>query len=144
MKGSVYDTMLVGKANGSLNGRRAGNALDKRLSLLEAAVAGASNTLVNSKLLGEYHVKVGSLAIRNDVVRSFLEYAIDSGIDSGRSTLAGADYDKAKKARWPSHDQHLLAAGIGHKKVSIYVTEVQHIACAGGILRQFGFRVVAS
>ena len=142
MKSSVYDTILIAKANGNLAGRKAGNALDRRLKLFEAAVLGTSLTLVNAKLLNEYGSKI--LDFRNEAVRAFYVYAIDHGVNTGKSSLSRSDFERSRKARWPAHDQHLIAAAIGREKVSIYVTEVQHSACAAAVRKQFGITIVPS
>lgn len=142
MKSSVYDTILVAKANGSIAGRHRGNLLDRRLCLLENAIERMTNTLVNSKLLHEYRIKIMDVAIRNDTIHAFLQFVFDHGIDSHRSTLSSSDYDRARNARWPIHDQHLIAAAIGGANASIYVTEKRHVACSNSIRKSFKITIV--
>lgn len=141
MRSTVFDTRLVASANGDIRARRPGNILDCRLILLEQAVARVTTTLVNKKLLKEYNSKIPQSGIRNDSVRSFIEFVIDHGVDSGRSTLSHSDYVKAHEARWPTHDHHLIAAAIGHNHVTIFVTEQNHFVCTREIHRRFGITI---
>lgn len=118
--------------------------MDKRLALLELAVRGITETLINRKLLGEYERQIKNVAIRNETIRMFIEYVVDRGTDSGRSALSSRDWEKARAARWPAHDQHLLAAAIIRPRTTIYVTEGAHQRCTDSIQKQFGIRIVAS
>jgi hypothetical protein len=138
----VVDATVVHLANGDLAGRRPGNALDRRLTTIEIFTRDSSRLRYNPKLLGEYRKLIQEF--RNDLIELFFGL-----LDSERAvfvkgnTLRKAQYDMAvHKCRWPSHDQHLLAAAIGGTRVTIFVTERRHICCGTAIYRHFGVRVV--
>jgi len=137
---TVYDTTVVAYANGDLRGRKKGNALDKRLFTLEEFVNGSRRALYNMKLLLEYEDKIKHH--QNDIIELFLMALADRGLRVARSTLSRQDYSRAKKVRWPSHDQHLLAAALGGRDVTIFVTEQLLAACATGIRNNFSITII--
>jgi hypothetical protein len=140
MTDTVYDATVVGYSNGDLAGRRNGNILDQRLTYLEDFLAGRRAALYNDKLTREYDEKVRSY--RNDVVEAFIEALESRGRRAARSKLSSTDYAKSRDARWPSHDQHLLAAALTGGRTVILVTERALADCRTGVKRHFGFRVV--
>src|SRR6266851_785662 len=137
MKHTVYDTSFVAYSNGELAGRRPNNVLDRRLSKIEEFVEGKRVAWYNDKLFGEYRDRVRHT--RNDVIDAFLIRLADAGRRVARSTLSTPNYAKARKAQWPSHDQHLLAAAVEATRATIFVTEKALEDCAGTVKREFGF-----
>jgi hypothetical protein len=140
MRDTVYDTSFVAYSNGELAGRRANNALDRRLSKIEEFVEGKRIAWYNEKLFREYRDKVRT--VRNDVIEMFLIRLADAGKQAARNRLSTANYAKARKAQWPSHDQHLLAAAIEGTRATIFVTEKALEGCGKAVKREFGFTVV--
>jgi len=69
MPDCVLDATIIHLSNGNLAGRRAGNALDRRLSVIEGAATGVRRLRYNPKLLEEYR-KVAKV-IRNDLIELF-------------------------------------------------------------------------
>lgn len=139
MSDSVYDTSLVAYSNGDLAGRRRGNVLDRRLSRIEEFLNGKRVAWYNNKLLAEYeqHIKES----RNDVIEAFLIALENQGRRSQRSALSRQNFATATRARWPAHDQHLLAAALEGDGTTIFVTEEALAACGTAILRSFGISV---
>ncbi len=137
----VVDATVVARCNGNLAGRRAGNVLDRRLSLLEDVLGRTDRRLrYNPKLLYEYLRIVREC--RNDVLDLFIRYLdSDRPVRVRRNTLARSDWLLAKGARWPKHDEHLLAAAFGGLHPRLYVTESRHAECAGEIKRELGISV---
>ena len=142
MHDAVFDASVVAFSNGDLAGRRSGNAIDVRLRTVENALSGRSRVRYNPKLLKEYgdHVK----HYRNDVIASFFAL-LDSqkSVFVKRNTLSSSKHDLANgRCRWPSHDQHLLAAAVGGNKPEVFVTEGALAACSACIKRHFKIDVV--
>lgn len=140
MSDAVFDTTVVACANSDIAARRAGNSLDRRLHLLEIAGCGQVRVRYNRKLLSEYQAHIKTR--RNDVIELFFA-VLDSAwaIRVTRSTLSRQDYRLAVEQRWPTHDQHLLAAALGGDRPCVYVTEPRLATCGLGIQRVFNIRV---
>jgi len=137
---TVYDAEVIAKANGDLSGRKRGNRMDLRLSWIEVCLAGQRRAIYNGKLLGEYtkHVKT----CRNDLIDAFIRRLADHGMKAARNTLSSVNYAKARKMKWPSHDQHLLAAAIEAQDATIVVLEDALAGCGAAAKREFGVTVV--
>jgi hypothetical protein len=141
MPDCVLDTTVIAFANGDINGRKPGNKLDKRLSVIEKVGSGHWRIRYNSKLLAEYgaHVTVR----RNDVIELFFAVLESSrSVFVRRSTLPSHSYEiAAKKCRWPAHDQHLLAASLDGDSPSLFVTDKALVRCAALVFKHFDIRV---
>jgi hypothetical protein len=138
----VVDATVIGFANGDIAARRPGNVLDRRLSVIEQVVRGVRRLRYNRRLLSEYTQLVQEY--RNDVIDAFFALLDDSrrAVLVRRSTLSAGDYDTARRScRWPTHDQHLLAAALGGDDPTIAVTEARHARCAAELLRHFGVHI---
>jgi hypothetical protein len=132
---------VVAFANGDLTARRPGNLIDRRLRVIEQVVAGKRRLRYNQKLLGEYQRLIQRY--RNDVIE-LLFGVLDSqrSVRVPRSTLSRHDYATAtSRCRWPSHDQHLLAAALSGDEPSIFVTEARLASCAPKIFTHFAVSV---
>jgi hypothetical protein len=132
---------VVGFANGDLTARRPGNVFDRRLRVIEQVVAGNWRLRYNQKLLDEYLRLIQEY--RNDVIE-LLFGVLDSqrSVRVPRNTLSSRDHGIAtSRCRWPSHDQHLLAAALGGVDPSVFVTEERLARCAPRILSHFAVRV---
>jgi hypothetical protein len=135
----VFDASFIGKANGLLTGERIGNLLNRRLTAMRSVTTGQSSVRYNGKLLSEYIAIVKEH--RNDVVEQFFEL-LDKGPNiRTKSTLSRTDKAKANECRWPTHDQHVLAAAIGGVEVTIHVTENTLGCCAPKVKRIFDIRI---
>jgi hypothetical protein len=140
MRDTVYDTSFVVYSNGDLAGRRASNVLDRRLAKIEEFLVGSRVAWYNDKLFGEYQSKIK--VSRNDVIEAFLIRLVDAGRRVARSTLSATNYARAREARWPGHDQHVLAAAVVGTRTTVFVTEKALSDCAGSVEREFGVKVV--
>lgn len=137
---TVYDTSVVAYANGELVGRRAGNVLDRRLRKLEEFIRGVRTAWYNTKLLREYQQKISEH--RNDVIEIFLARLGDYGRRASRNTLTRQHHVVARRVRWPTHDQHLLAAALdAGRDATILVTETNLASCRASVRREFGIYV---
>lgn len=139
MADSVLDATVVAFANGDIAARRPGNVFDRRLAAIEQVAHGRRRLRYNQKLLGEYQQVIQER--RNDVIDLFFSVLADRSFRVRANTLSRQDHAKAKKCRWPSHDQHLLAAAVGGDRPTIFVTESRHAACAAKILSCFGVHI---
>lgn len=139
MADTVFDASFVAVSRGNLSGRRPGNVLDRRLRKIEEFLRGARIAWYNDRLLTEYveHLK----GDRNDVIQAFLIRLADVGKRT-RSTLSRPNYVKARTARWPTHDHHVIAAAIEADNCTIFVTETALENCAAAIKRTFSIIVV--
>ena len=133
---TVYDTCLLVLANGMLTGRKRGSLLDKRLGAIERFINGDTIARFNNKLLGEYERKV--LTHRNDIIELFFTFLARDGKKVARSSLSRQQHSEARGARWPDHDQHLLAAAIGGTRSLIVTTEKALEICSHSIRSRFG------
>lgn len=138
----VFDASVVGYANNPLEVSviESGVSLVQIVDALESVVIGHRRLRCNPKLLTEYsrllRVK------RNDLIEQFVAL-LDSPqtIMLKSSSLRNHEKVKAKNCKWPSHDQHVLAAAIGGTDVAIYVTEAFLGGCAEKVWRIFRIRV---
>jgi hypothetical protein len=94
----------------------------------------------NSALLLEYRQHITTH--RNDVIEAFVAQLADRGLKGKKSRLSRQDYARSREAKWPSHDQHLLAAALESAGATIFVTEKVLVNCAGSVRRIFGVRVI--
>jgi hypothetical protein len=134
---TVYDTTVVAYANGDLRGRQNNNALDKRLRRLEEFVCGRRVAWYNTRLLNEYTEKVREH--RNDVIVAFVTRLAEHGRRAARNNLSRQNYARATQARWPKHDQHLLAAAVdAGAGTVIFVTEDYLSNCAAQVRERLG------
>lgn len=133
---TVFDACLVAKANGRLVGRRRGNVLDHRLRVLEEFVISRTRLArYNQRMLKEYedHLKDH----RNDVIQLFFRCLAEQGTKVSANNLSRQAFDKARRARWPTHDQHLLAAAIGVAPSCIATTEENLGLCDAAVRKAF-------
>lgn len=140
MANTVYDTSFVAMSNGDLAGRKPGNVLDRRLSKIEEFINGKRVAWYNNRLFHEYQVHIQHR--RNDLIEVFFRCLADSGRKARRNVLSARDYATCCQVRWPTHDQHLLAAAIEAGKSSIFVTEKTLAACAQAVRRKFRISVI--
>jgi hypothetical protein len=107
---------------------------------LEEALSGHTVPRYNKKLLKEYENHL--VTHRNDVITAFLVLLADKGVFVPKSTLPRQVYARAQSIRWPTHDQHLLAAAIDEEGTRILVTETALANCARAAKREFGVVVI--
>jgi hypothetical protein len=142
MPDCVLDASVIAFANGDLTGRRSGNLLDRRLRIVEEVAQQNRRVRYNNKLLTEYQRLVTDY--RNDAIELFFA-VLDSehSVLVRRSTLSRQHHRTATgSCRWPSHDQHLLAAAVGGEDPSVFVTESRLATCAPQVLSHFSVHVV--
>jgi len=141
MPDCVLDASVVAYSNGDLIGRRPGNLLHRRLLVIEQVCTGRLRLRYNAKLLHEYQELIKDH--RNDIIELFFA-VLDSEqtVLVRRNVLSRQHHATAtRKCRWPSHDQHLLAAAIGGDRPSVFVTETQLAACGPKIYAHFSVHV---
>lgn len=140
MPDCVIDATVLAKANGDIAGRRPGNALDRRLTVIEDVGRGSRRLRYNPRLLAEYVQIVQQR--RNDAVELFFIVLADRSVFVRRNSLSRQHYATAtQRCNWPSHDQHLLAAAIEGNDPTIFVTELSHLQCAASVLSHFGVHI---
>lgn len=140
MPDCVFDSSFVAKANGPVEAEKAGNFLHRRLDAMRSVTSGERRLRYNPKLLSEYSALIQQS--RNDVLDQFLELLDNERtVRLKNSTLRRADKVKANKCRWPTHDQHVLAAAIDGEEVVIHVTETALGVCRAAVRRVFGFSI---
>jgi hypothetical protein len=142
MPDCVVDATVVALANGDLAGRRPGNALDRRIAAIEQVANGTRRLRYNSRLYGEYGKLIKDY--RNDVIETLFIILDDRrrSVFVKRNTLSRQNYATAtRRCRWPSHDQHLLAAALGGNDPTIVVTEGRLGQCEHRILAFFNIHV---
>src|ERR1051326_424082 len=108
MRDFVLDATVVAFSNLDLNAP-SGGRLVRSLNILRCVVNFEGRVRYNNKLRREYEAHVRQR--RNDIIEAFFAI-LDSprAIRVTRSTLSASDHGHAQRARWPNHDQHLLAA----------------------------------
>jgi hypothetical protein len=140
MPDSVVDASAVAFSNGDIAARKPGNLLDRRLTVLEQVANGQRRLRYNPKLRSEYLQIIREH--RNDVIELFFAALADRGVFVARNTLSRQHHATATaRCRWPTHDQHLLAAAMGGDNPTIFVTEQRLADCAARIATAFGIRV---
>jgi hypothetical protein len=141
MPDCVLDASVVALSNGDLAGRRSGNMLDRRLLVLEEVIADHRRLRYNARLLGEYQRLIQDY--RNDVIELlFRVLDSDRSVRVSRNNLTSQNHAMAtRRCRWPSHDQHLLAAALDGVDPSIFVTEDRLARCAAQILTHFDVHI---
>lgn len=141
MNDGILDTTVVALTNTDLRARAHASSLNRRVTLLERCLNGSLRVRYNKILFDEYeeHIK----EYRNDLIEIFFAL-LDSNksVYVKRSTLSRQNYNRAYKCRWPSHDQHLIAAALNGVRPSIYVTEETLCQCHSRIHREFRISVV--
>jgi hypothetical protein len=139
---AVLDTTVVAIGNKDIAGRKAGNSFDRVLAVLEKILDGTVLVRYNNKLRVEYTEHVRER--RNDFIENFFSILDSSqAIFVRKNSLSRQEYALAVVAdRWPSHDQHLIAAAIGGENPTIYVTEHALDVCGARIYRDFDIHVV--
>jgi hypothetical protein len=141
MADSVLDATVVAFGNGDIAARRPGNLFDRRLTAIEQVASGLRRLRYNTRLLGEYTQLIQER--RNDVIELFFTALDDErSVLVKRNTLSRQDYARARKCRWPTHDQHLLAAAVEGNDPTIFVTESRHVQRAAKILTCFAVHIV--
>lgn len=139
MGNTVYDTSFLALSNGDIAARKRGNVFDRRICKIEEFIKGARIAWYNNKLFAEYTMHVAQR--RNDVVEAFFLRLADHGKKAKRNTLSTPQYAQCRQTRWPTHDQHLLAAAIEAGNSTIFVTEQALADCAATVKRRFGISV---
>src|SRR6266849_6473172 len=142
MPDCVVDATVVAFSNGNIAGRRPGNVLDRRLTILEQVVTGTRRLRYNPRLLHEYEQLIQQY--RNDVIEALFSLLDDTrrSVLVRRNSLSRQDHARATGAcGWPSHDQHLLAAALDGADPAIVVTEQRLNQCAQAILQHFAIHI---
>lgn len=140
MPDCVFDTTVVAFANGDIAARKPGNTFDRRLSAIERSARANCRIRYNRKLLAEYEAHVRDR--RNDVIELFFAALTERGILVARNNLSRQDYATAtSRCRWPTHDQHLLAAAVRGDNPTIFVTEQQLADCRAKVRAYFGIDI---
>jgi hypothetical protein len=140
MSDCVLDTSLVRGANEDMESRKPGSLFDKTLAIIEEVANGTWRVRYNPKLLNEYQAQVR--IYKNDFMSVFFQI-LDSAqaVRVERSTLTRQQKAASDKCKWPSHDQHLLAAAIDGNNCCIFVTENFLHSCGDKVLRHFRIHV---
>ena len=141
MSDCVLDTTVVSLSNKELLSRQIGGAFDRALSIIEDIVSGTRRIRYNPRLVNEYGKHINRH--NNDAIHVLFQLLdSDRAFFVATNSLRRHEYALAiRKCRWPSHDQHLIAAAIGGVDPSIFVTEARHAVCAGKVHRYLGIEI---
>ena len=138
----VIDTEVLVKANQPITTRaRKGSLFAKRIGLLEDIHKGKWTVLYSEKLVAEYgkHVK----ALKNDFVEVFFAIlANPRGAILNYAAWPGRDREKARKCRYPQHDDHVLRTAIRPGSSTIITEEEKMIRADACIYRNFGVHIL--
>ncbi len=145
-KESAIDTTVLQKANAPITQPpREKRLFRKRIKLLSEIQAGRRTALISKQLLAEYVRKLPSP--RNDYVKLFLELMANP--DQNRCIFncarwPGRDREKARKCRYPKHDDHVLCTAIlPDSRTSTIITEEDRMLKADAcIYREFRVHII--
>lgn len=133
----VIDTNILQKANARLlKSPVATRKFYKRIALLERIMNDELHPLMSQKLLAEYETQVREP--RNDFVKAFLEIiTMPDRVSYNWHRPWRGDAEKARKCRFPSHDDHVLRTAIRPHASTIYTEERPMLATDACIYRAF-------
>lgn len=135
----AIDTTVLQKANAEITSRpRAHSVFVRRINLLLDVQAERITVLISRQLLAEYEQKLPSP--RNDFIRLFFELLADPArrIENWVN-WPGRDEEKARKCRYPKHDDHVLRTAI-RPNPSVIITEDKRMLRADACIYR-AFRV---
>lgn len=137
----VIDTTVLQKANAPLHkSSREHSLFRKRLRLLEHVQSGRAVALISSKLLSEYERQVPIPS--NDYVQAFFGLVLDPGRrTSNWAAWPGGRSEKARKCRFPKHDDHVLRTAIRPKSTTVYCEDAAMLKADRCIYRAFRVRI---
>ncbi len=139
-KESVIDTNVLVNANKPITARpRKGSLFAKRIELLEDIKKGKWTVLYSNRLLAEYAQHVNSP--NNDFIVTFFKLLLDRGIANWANWPRGA-MEKARKCRYPKHDDHVLRTAIRPGSSTIITEEERLIRTDACIYRNFGVHIL--
>lgn len=115
-----------------------------RVDRLSKIQEGKETVYYNAKLFAEY-IKWFEKAEDGDLVSVFA-FLLDSVGKRGKNSLSRQEAQKARDARWPGHDDHLIAAGLGGPSDrDLLTTEgALHATRTDRVLRHFRTHVLDS
>jgi hypothetical protein len=141
MPDCVIDTNVLQKVNAPITKEpKTKRKFAKRLALLHRIAKRELQVLVSQRLLTEYNNKI--IEPRNDAVRMFVELLTAPGgaAQNWHSPWTG-DRDKARKCRFPAHDDHVLRTAIKPGGSTIFTEEGPMLAKAKCIHKEFGVHI---
>jgi hypothetical protein len=140
MRHVVFDATVVRYGNIPMEARASDSVANRRLAAVEGfVIERAVVARYNPKLAHEYQPAFDDP--QNDVIAAMLIALADTGIFVKSNTLSRPHYARMRDTRWPSHDQHLLAAAVEGKDPLIFTCEDAHGVCAKAVRREFGIAV---
>ena len=113
----------------------------KRIGLLEDIKKGKWTVLYSAKLVAEYveHVK----GLKNDFIEEFFAKLVNHrGAIRNYAAWPGRDREKARKCRYPEHDDHVLRTAIRPDSSTIITEEETMIRADACIYRNFGVHIL--
>lgn len=138
MSDAVFDATVITYSNRGLLETDKTEYASAGIALLTKFVSSTRRIRVNPKLVREYEEHN---VRRSDLIELFLTLLTsDRTVHSKKNTLPTHLFLKSRKAGWPTHDQHLLAAA--DDGAFIYVTEQRHSVCSAKIKRDMSISVV--
>jgi len=141
----VIDTTVLQKANAPLiREPRETSLFVRRLRLLRDIQRGQRTVLISNRLFAEYQSQVSEP--RNDFVVTFLALVAAPDSSAGRclsnwAAWPGRQREKARKCKFPKHDDHLLRTAICPSGSTIITEETKLIDTDACIYRRFNVHV---
>jgi len=133
----AIDTSVLQKANAPITQRlRSRSQFVRRIELLRDIQQRRKIVLISRQLLAEYERNVASP--RNDFVRAFFELLADpQRCVKNWVGWPGRHREKARRCRYPEHDDHVLRTAIRPNPSTIVTEEQRMLAADSCIYRQF-------
>jgi predicted nucleic acid-binding protein len=139
----VIDTTVLKKANRPISGPlRARSRFARRVELLEGIRQGHGVVLYSRKLLAEYERQVRTP--RNDFVQAFFQILSTPGraLYNWARRWPPSEQEKARKCRYPKHDDHVLRTAISGEPTTIVSEDQTMIRADECIHRHFRVHIV--
>jgi len=140
----AIDTSVLQKANALVTKRpRPTSVFARRIRLLRDVFAGRRTVLISRRLLAEYRSKLPSP--RNDVILAFFAFLADPARPNRIENWPrwrGSDREKARKCRFPAHDNHVLRTAIRPNRSAIITEDSRMLQADKCIYRDFRVHIV--
>lgn len=133
----AIDTTVLQKANATITQRpRRSSQFVRRIRLLLDIQRGKRIPLISRQLLAEYERKV--MPPRNDYLRAFFELLAEpQRCVQNWATWPSRQRQKARRCRYPQHDDHVLRTAIRPNPTTIVTEDQQMLATDKCIYRSF-------
>lgn len=137
---AVDTSILVGANSLLTTPPRPGSKFQRRLNLLSRIRSGDVAVLISKRLLQEYRTTIPRP--RNDFVVAFFKAVVDStNAISNYAPWPGGDRSRARKCRYPQHDDHVLRTAWRDRPTTIVTEDGPMLRAGECIFREFRVRI---